>query len=203
AGRAAHQGVAPMAPGEQLLSLFCYDPAPVGDLLDTLAQSTNPTRVLLTPGPATRLAQQWLTTHSLPTSLVLHQLPHLTQDNFDRLLWACDLNFVRGEDSAVRALWAGRPHVWHIYPQDDGVHEDKLNAFMTFWMRDWPSDLTDQVRGLWRCWNGLRGPLSSVPAPALPLQDARWGALSLVSRQRLLEIPDLVTQLLGFIASPR
>ena len=44
-------------------------------------------------------------------------LPFLPQASFDRLLWACDVNFVRGEDSFVRAQWAGRPFVWQIYPQ--------------------------------------------------------------------------------------
>ncbi len=52
-------------------------------------------------------------------------LPTLPQPDFDRLLWACDLNFVRGEDSLVRALWAGAPFVWQIYPQDDDAHHEQ------------------------------------------------------------------------------
>ena len=55
--------------------------------------------------------------------------PRLTQAEFDELLRSCDVNLVRGEDSLVRALWAGKPFLWHIYPQDDGAHRDKLNAF--------------------------------------------------------------------------
>ena len=35
------------------------------------------------------------------------ELPWLTQPDYDRLLWSADLNFVRGEDSLVRAIWAG------------------------------------------------------------------------------------------------
>ena len=35
--------------------------------------------------------------------------PFLAQDRYDQLLWACDVNFVRGEDSFVRAQWAGGP----------------------------------------------------------------------------------------------
>ena len=46
------------------------------------------------------------------------------------MLWACDVNFVRGEDSLVRALWAGKPLVWHIYPQHDDAHDAKLEAFL-------------------------------------------------------------------------
>ncbi len=66
-------------------------------------------------------------------------LPHLPQTDFDHLLWACDLNFVRGEDSLVRALWAGKPFVWQIYPQDDDAHHAKLGAFLD-WL-DAPSSL--------------------------------------------------------------
>ena len=57
-------------------------------------------------------------------------LPFLAQPDFDHLLWCCDLNLVRGEDSWVRALWAGRPWLWQAYPQADEVHLDKLTAFL-------------------------------------------------------------------------
>ena len=46
-------------------------------------------------------------------------------------LWACDLNAVRGEDSFVRAQWAGQPLLWHIYPQDEQAHMVKLRAWLT------------------------------------------------------------------------
>jgi hypothetical protein len=59
----------------------------------------------------------------------LHHLHPLTQIDYDHLLWACDLNFVRGEDSLVRALWARKPFVWHIYPQDDGAHIGQIECF--------------------------------------------------------------------------
>ena len=62
--------------------------------------------------------------------LTLHAIPFVAQDDYDRLLWACDLNFVRGEDSFVRAQWAARPFVWQIYPQADGAHLAKLDAFL-------------------------------------------------------------------------
>ena len=63
-------------------------------------------------------------------ALSITWLPLLSQPDFDHLLWACDLNFVRGEDSLVRALWAGKPLVWQIYPQDDEAHHAKLAAFL-------------------------------------------------------------------------
>ena len=81
--------------------------------------------------------------------LSISYLPLLTQRDFDHLLWACDLNFVRGEDSLVRALWAGKPFVWQIYPQDDDAHLDKLDAFLD--MLEAPPSL----RAFITCWNGM------------------------------------------------
>ncbi|RZI80750.1 MAG: elongation factor P maturation arginine rhamnosyltransferase EarP [Rubrivivax sp.] len=198
-------GLPPLAPGEQLLPLFCYQTAPVGHLLDALAASEQPTLVLLTPGFASELAATWLAQRPAPPHLRMHALPHLPQLDFDQLLWACDLNFVRGEDSAVRALWAGRPHVWHIYPQDDGVHADKLDAFMDCWMAGWPEDLALQVRRLWLAWNGLAPANGGFDFSGLRplLGDPRWAIQSQNSRQRLLEIPDLVTQFCRFAMDKR
>lgn len=198
------QGIAPPRPGERLVSLFCYEQAPVATLLDALAAGGRPTRVLATPGFAQTLAKAWAVHAPSPGALTLHHLAPIPQRDFDHLLWACDLNFVRGEDSAVRALWAGRPHVWHIYPQDDGVHEGKLDAFMDRWMAAWPDDLARDVRQLWRAWNGLPG--DAVLDPALLnrlLDDCRWVAQSQLSRQGLAEFPDLVTQLCGFVLDKR
>ena len=51
------------------------------------------------------------------------------QAQFDRALWAADVLIVRGEDSFVRAQLAGKPFFWHIYPQAEAAHLDKLAAF--------------------------------------------------------------------------
>jgi len=116
--------------------------------------------------------------------LHLHALPALPQPGFDELLWACDLNFVRGEDSLVRALWAGQPFIWHIYPQDDGAHEHKLNAFL-----DWLQPPADVRQAHWQ-WNGFaHGPLVLPDA-------AQHRSAVLAARARLNAQADLVTQLL-------
>ncbi len=52
------------------------------------------------------------------------------QSDYDHLLWCCDFNLVRGEDSFLRAQWAARPFLWHIYPQADAAHLEKLTAFL-------------------------------------------------------------------------
>ncbi|RZK99193.1 MAG: elongation factor P maturation arginine rhamnosyltransferase EarP [Rubrivivax sp.] len=201
-------GIRPPAPGEHLVSLFCYEPAPVAALLDGWVLDGQAVQVLVTPGFATQLVRSWQSTRPAQRTVALHELPQLSQREFDHLLWACDLNFVRGEDSAVRALWAGQPHVWHIYAQDDGVHADKLDAFMDRWMAGWPGDLARDVRQLWRCWNGLAPPTAQAALPLGPLLNRllshpEWAAHHRVSRQRLAEIPDLVTQLCGFVLDKR
>lgn len=197
----------PWRPGDRVVSVFCYPGAPVTGLLHTLsrlapASAGTGIHVLLTPGAATAAAR---TLGVAPAGLSLHALPYLSQPDYDILLWSCDLNIVRGEDSAVRALWAGRPHVWHIYPQDDGVHEGKLDAFMDRWMAAWPAALATDVRTLWRAWNGMTAPEAGREALArlwAPGPWQAWRAASHRSCHELARQPDLVTQLLQFVTAP-
>jgi uncharacterized repeat protein (TIGR03837 family) len=85
--------------------------------------------------------------------LRVHILPFVEQEQYDRLLWACDCNFVRGEDSCVRAQWAGKPFIWHIYPQHDGVHMKKMRALLELYCCGLEPDGKHAVRALWELWN--------------------------------------------------
>ena len=58
------------------------------------------------------------------------KLPFFTYDKYEDLLALCDFNLVRGEDSFVRALLLGKPFLWHIYPQDENTHIEKLESFL-------------------------------------------------------------------------
>ena len=167
--------------GERLVSLFSYANPAQAALVQALADA--PTLLLLTPGVAEP-------TH-LPVNVRTQRLPYLPQAEYDRLLWSCDLNLVRGEDSFVRAQWAGRPFVWQIYPQHDLAHADKLNAFL---------DRFPPVAGLRELclgWNGLADlPERLPPLPTWEIQCLAW-------REELLAQPDLGTQLLGFATESR
>ena len=58
------------------------------------------------------------------------KLPFFTYNKYEELLALCDFNLVRGEDSFVRALLLGKPFLWHIYPQDENTHIEKLESFL-------------------------------------------------------------------------
>ncbi len=185
--------------GEQLLSLFCYEPPLLPALLEQLAASPQPTRLLVTQGRAAQAVHAVLGTQQQRGSVAIDYLPYLSQTDFDRLLRACDLNFVRGEDSVLRALWAGKPFVWHIYPQQDMAHAAKLEAFME------QMHFSAAVRTLHRAWNGLLA--TPVPASALealqPTARVQWQSDLRPARTRLLEMDDLSTQLLQFAMENR
>jgi uncharacterized repeat protein (TIGR03837 family) len=191
-GRAwlAARGWSP-APGERVASLFCYEQPRLACWLRLLAQ--RPTLLLATPGHAT--AQ--LRAATLPPGLRVLELPWLAQPDYDRLLWSCDLNAVRGEDSFVRAQWAAAPMLWQIYPQHDGVHAGKLEAWMDRLLDGTPSALARALRQAQRHWNGL-----TDEPPQLPALDA-WRRVQQAWREQLLAQPDLVTQLLDFVEQRR
>ena len=173
--------------GERLISLFCYEPPALSALLEQLMAGPQPTQLLVTAGRAQAAARSLLEQRSDTGSLAVTWLDPLSQRDYDHLLWACDLNFVRGEDSLVRALWAGKPFVWNIYAQADDAHETKLEAFLG--MLQAPASL----RQFHQVWNGVsRGPL-----PALDL--GSWGETALAARARLLQQADLAQQLLQFV----
>ena len=86
-------------------------------------------------------------------ALTVVRIPFMSQDQYDRLLWACDLNFVRGEDSFVRAQLAARPMVWQIYPQEEQAHLEKLAAFMQQYQVGMTAEQAERMNSLWLHWN--------------------------------------------------
>ena len=188
----------PIEQNERLISLFCYEPPALLDLLKQLSQAEEPTRLLVAQGrpqAALTAAREALgmPNHS-QGQLHISPLPYFSQTEFDHLLWACDLNLVRGEDSLVRALWAGQPFVWHIYPQDDLAHHDKLQAFAA------ALQMPEELQQFHAVWNGLE--TGELPALSrTTLED--WQHWSLQTRQDLQSQTDLTSQLLSFVAQKR
>ncbi|WP_025127182.1 elongation factor P maturation arginine rhamnosyltransferase EarP [Pseudomonas sp. PH1b] len=151
--------VAPAA-GARLMSLFAYENAGLGSWLQALASDVQPTHLLVPEGRILGDVQRWLGVESLAVgslqvrqSLTVQVLPFVRQEDYDRLLWCCDFNAVRGEDSFVRAQWAGRPMLWHIYRQDEDTHLDKLEAFLALYTQALSPAAKAAVLALWRAWN--------------------------------------------------
>jgi len=182
------------------VSLFCYPHAPVADLLKAWAEGAQPVTCLVPEGVAAEAVQAFIGA-AAPAgasvtrgALTLRVLPFVPQPDYDRLLWACDLNFVRGEDSFVRAQWAGRPFVWHIYPQDEDLHHKKLRAFL-----DRYAGGLDALTAFSLGWNGAAG----IASMAAAWQDLQAALPRIVTRTeewrgQVLAHGDLTTKLLEF-----
>ncbi len=154
-------------PGATCVSLFAYSHAPVQMLLDACVNGVAPVVVAVPEGALAQRVRARFQSGS--GNLELRYVPFVPQTDYDEMLWACDVNFVRGEDSFVRAQWAARPLVWHIYPQAENAHVAKLNAFLDLYGAVLPDPAARAVRGLWAAWNGV--------ADAPPLDDA-WAVFA-------------------------
>ncbi|WP_041193357.1 elongation factor P maturation arginine rhamnosyltransferase EarP [Candidatus Symbiobacter mobilis] len=184
------QGIA-WHPSQTVWSLFCYATAPVRSWLDALSQSGQRTLVLVTDGIAARLVREALAHgHGASDSLHVYYLQRLSQQEFDHLLWSSDGNVVRGEDSLVRAIWAGKPMLWQAYPQEDGAHHAKLHAVLD------AIGAPPLMRAVHAWWNG------STPAlPGIAWNDwPAWLPTMRRARSTLLALDDLTDTLLRWAA---
>jgi uncharacterized repeat protein (TIGR03837 family) len=173
------------------VSLFCYPHAPVADLLRQWRDGAEDVLCFVPEGVAADAVAPFVGKHG---ALTVKLLPFLPQPDYDRLLWACDVNFVRGEDSFVRAQWAGKPFVWHIYPQEEQLHHKKLRAFLGRYAAELPAYAAFSL-----AWNGalpaapdwklLRAEFVQIRQRA-----ARWEA-------EMRGLGDFTTNLLAFARS--
>ena len=173
-------------------TLFCYEPAALAEAMQLASLNSAGHQWQVAHGRGALAFENALRALPSHTNQPSHQfIPPLSQTKFDQLLKSSDLNFVRGEDSLVRAIWAGKAFVWQIYPQDDGAHRAKLNAFL-----DW-LQAPDSLRRFHLSWNGLSlEPLPEVDLPA-------WQACAMAAQARLMQQMDLVSQLLEFVKEKR
>lgn len=137
------------------VSLFSYENAALFDLFDAWAKGSQKILCLVPEGRILPQVRRYIAEYGDATgNLQVAVLPFFEQEKYDELLWACDINFVRGEDSFVRAQWAGKPFVWQIYPQQDGVHWVKLEAFLDRYCGRLTVDGAEAMRKFWEAWNG-------------------------------------------------
>jgi len=125
------------------VSLFCYPHAPIANLLNAMAESNQRVDCYVPASSILSKVAEFFNVDIIETDSVLskknlnvHILPFLSQDDYDHLLASCDINFVRGEDSWIRAIWAGKPFIWQPYLQTENTHVIKLNAFLDLFYTD-------------------------------------------------------------------
>lgn len=197
----ARLGMQPQA-GALQLTLFSYESASIATLVEALAGRDRPAQLWVPEGRALAALAGGLGTALAPGgcvqrgNLAIAALPFMDQDDYDALLWHGDFNVVRGEDSFVRAQWAGRPLLWHIYPQEDDAHRVKLDAFLDLYLGDLSADEAACLKALHDGWNGAHGlPVAQWQAlfdalPALTAHAQRWageqGALMDLASQLVL-----------------
>ena len=183
-------------PTDRFSSLFCYPDSAITELAQALQadQARGHWRLLLPQGVAPEL--------SLTPGI--ERIPFVSQSDYDLLLWSCELNWVRGEDSWVRALWSGRPLVWQAYRQADGAHQAKLDAWLAHWSADAGLDepSTQALSAVHAVWNALKpdpAVVCSAIAGLLESLPALAGGASRWTQQHTSQA-DLATQLVGFVS---
>ena len=152
--------------------LFCYRPSPLRLLVRSLQQAARHDPrpggdgwIISVPGPVRRdrppaaspraAAAAAGQSERAGSRVHIRRSPFVPQAGFDALLRQSRLNFVRGEDSQVRAIWAARPFIWQAWRQDRDTRADKVEAFLAR-QAEWlaPADQA-ALALLSRWWNGL------------------------------------------------
>jgi len=147
-------------PQARLISLFAYENTGLASWLSALSAGHRATHLLVPQGRIMADLLHWLDVEALPPgtverrgTLTVQALPFVRQEDYDRIVWSCDFNAVRGEDSFVRAQWAARPMLWHIYQQEEDAHWVKLKAFLALYVNGLSPAAAQAITDLWLAWN--------------------------------------------------
>ena len=190
------------------VSLFSYPNAPIPELLHAMATGAQPVHCYvpstsILPKVAEFFRQKNVSAGDVLTHQNLHMtiLPFLSQSNYDKLLAICDINFVRGEDSWIRAIWAGKPFIWQPYWQTEAAHIKKLNAFLDTFYKGCDDSSYQACKSLHTSWasaslnkHDWQSYLSHLNTITL---------FTLAQSKRLADLPDLASNLVIFIEKLR
>jgi uncharacterized repeat protein (TIGR03837 family) len=142
------------------ISLFCYTQADITGLIESLVATNQCTKLFIPFNSSIASSLENLVDikqHNLNEihrgNLTIHLLPFLSQADYDCLLWACDLNFVRGEDSWIRAIWAEKPFIWQPYIQSDETHILKMKAFLDLYLNAATPEISDLINESYLTWS--------------------------------------------------
>jgi hypothetical protein len=162
------------------LFAFCYSHAPLRALASALDADVTTASPTDDPDP------NWRRAHPV------------TQTEFDAVLAPFDIVIVRGEDSFLRAQFAAKPLIWHIYPTPDDAHLIKLDAWLDRYCHGLNADTATAYRAASHAFNWGESDAGAYQAlvthlPALAAHARAW-------RTALFAQDDLATRLLRFIA---
>ena len=177
---------------------FAYAHAPYDILFEALTTVHSGQVSIALCGQQTQAAVAQLNTDAYP-SLKTQNVPFVSQPAFDALLWQADVLWVRGEDSLARALWSGRPFIWHIYPQAENAHHAKLMAWLAHYTQPFPAALREALVDVHCAWNGVTETATLREAwGRLMAQWDDWRDYSLLRSNQLAQMPDLARRLMAF-----
>lgn len=187
------------------ISLFSYDLAHLPQFLYCCAHGSTAISLLLTHCAAHLQVAAFFQVSSLQIGTIytkgqlqVHILPFLSHQDFDALLALCDINCVRGEDSLVRAIWAGKPFLWQLYPQAEAYHWIKAQAFLAQQRPFFSPTLHAKISIMMQAWNSEHT-CSIAEWNALIQEYPAWQQQSHAWRSHLLMQNDCVSQLLAWI----
>ena len=108
--------------------------------------------------------------------LFVRELPFLSQEEWDKNLYAQDILFVRGEDSLSRACLSGKPFVWQAYLQDDNYQLVKVRALLERMRPHFDAGDFAALENFWLLYNGAES--SGKPKTAgAAMEEACYGFL--------------------------
>ncbi len=198
-----HQlGLATPATGARVMSLFAYSQSGISDWLKVLANDLRPNWLLVAEGALAQSLRCQFPALAADGkvqlgNLLLQILPFVPQPDYDLLLALCDVNFVRGEDSVVRAHWAGKPFVWQIYRQAEQAHLEKLQAFLRLMLADVPPKLAALITALHLAWEQEQD--FALWWPDFIQNYDEIQNLTLLWQRKLLAQQDLASNLVRFV----
>jgi hypothetical protein len=168
---------------------FAYPHAPVRALTQAFATAGVATTVTLA-APISQSSPDWQTATPVPQTL------------FDALLAQFDVLIVRGEDSFVRAQWAAKPFLWHIYPTQDGAHLVKLDAWLDRYCVGLDARVSAAYRAASHAFNSTTSDGTQSAAYELLAQNlCALAAHAVRWCDSLLQQTDLATRLVNFVAT--
>lgn len=152
------------------LSLCCDQAAPLASLFEQLQAAATPTIVLAPDGVAHVALAAFLQVPVVAGAratlggLTVQVIPALEAARYERLLWACDVNFVFGAEARLRAHAAGRPCICQVAMPERGALPAHVDADLANYWAGLEPRAAAMLRAATLVWNGVGTDIGAVTA---------------------------------------